>query len=138
MKNPKTSTLPGPAAGELRAALGSTQPLWEGLLAHLEAAFPPVTREWQRSGKTGGWYLRLRRKDRTLLYLLLRDGYFLTAFVLGEKATAAVRASGLPAAVITALNEARPYAEGRGIRLETRTAADLATMKALAAIKMSH
>jgi hypothetical protein len=36
------------------------------------------------------------------------------------------------------LNAARPYAEGRGIRLETRTARDLATMKKLAAIKMAH
>ena len=62
----------------------------------------------------------------------------MTAFVFGEKATAAVRASEVPAAVVATLNEARVYAEGRGIRLETRTAADLATMRKLAAIKMAR
>jgi hypothetical protein len=83
-------------------------------------------------------FLRLIRKERTILYLLPQDGYFLTAFVFGEKATAAVLASDLPAAVVTALNGARAYAEGRGIRLETRTPQDVATMKKLAAIKMAR
>ena len=126
----------GPAAAELRAALGASVLLWDDLLARIEATFPPVTREWKRGTKTGAWLLRLQRKNRTILYLLPRDGFFLTGFVLGEKATAAVRASLLPAVVISALNAARPYAEGRGIRLETRTPDDVATMLALAAIKM--
>jgi hypothetical protein len=72
------------------------------------------------------------------LYLLPREGHFLTAFVFGEKATAVVRASDVPAAVVKELNEARPYAEGRGVRLEIRTRQDLATMKKLAAIKMAN
>ena len=86
---------------------------------------------------SGKHILGLIRKQRTICYLLPGEQRFLTAFVFGEKATASVRASDLPASVVIALNEARVYAEGRGIRLETRTRQDIETMKRLAAIKMA-
>ena len=127
-----------PDGQALARALGGTKALWDELVAHIETAYAPVTHRWGESKATPLGFLRLIRKERTILYLLPREGHFLTAFVFGEKAVAAVCASDVPAAVVTALNEARPYAEGRGIRLETRTAKDLATMKKLAAIKMEH
>ena len=139
MSSKKPVTMPGPpSAAALGRALGATQPLWDELVAHLEANYAPVTPEWKTARTSPLGFLRLIRKKRTILYLLPRDGYFLTAFVFDEKATAAVRASDLPATVITELNAARVYAEGRGIRLETRTPQDVATMKKLAAIKIAH
>ena len=129
---------PPPDDIELTRTLGDTKPLWDDLVRHLDTAYPPVTHQWQRSGQSGQPFLRLIRKQRTICYLLPREQHFLTAFVFGEKATAAVRMSDLPDTVVTALNEARVYAEGRGIRLETRTHQDLATMQRLAAIKMAH
>ena len=137
MKSTRPKLQP-PDSHALARALGAAQPLWEELVAHLEATYAPVTPEWKTSRTSPLGFLRLIRKKRTILYLLPRDGYFLTAFVFGEKATAAVRASDLPAVVITELNAARVYAEGRGIRLETRTPQDVATMKKLAAIKLAH
>ena len=121
----------------LARALGCAKVLWDELIRHVETEHAPVTHRWTASKTSALGFLRLVQKKRTILYLLPREGYFLTAFVFGEKATAAVRASGVPAAVVTMLNAARPYAEGRGIRLETRTARDLATMEKLAAIKMA-
>ena len=126
-----------PNAVALGRTLGATQPLWDELVAHLEATYAPVTSEWKPARTSPLGILRLIRKKRTILYLLPRDGFFLTAFVFGEKATSVVRTSDLPAAVITELNAARVYAEGRGIRLETRTPSDVATMKKLAEIKMA-
>jgi hypothetical protein len=122
----------------LARTLGGTKALWDELIRHVETEHAPVMHRWTASKTSALGFLRLVQKKRTILYLLPREGYFLTAFVFGEKATAAVRASDVPAAVVTMLNAARPYAEGRGIRLETRTARDLATMKKLAAIKMAH
>jgi hypothetical protein len=139
MSSKKPAAEPGaPSAAALARSLGDTKRLWDELVAHLEATYAPVTPEWKTSRTSTLGFLRLIRKKRTILYLLPRDGFFLTAFVFGEKASAAVRVSGVPAAVVTALNEARVYAEGRGIRLETRTPQDVATMKKLAAIKMAN
>jgi len=138
MSPKKPAAKPGaPTAAALARALGATQPIWDEIVAHLEATYAPVTPEWKPSRTSPLGFLRLIRKKRTILYLLPRNGHFLTAFVFGEKATAAVRNGDLPAAVVTALNAARVYAEGRGIRLETRTPQDVATMKKLAAIKMA-
>ena len=123
---------------ELIRILENTKPLWDDLISHIETEFEPVTRRWGFSRPTARWFLRLIRKKRTILYLIPQDRHFLTAFVFGEKATAAIRAGDLPKAVVAAINEARVYAEGRGVRLETRTRKDVATMKKLAAIKMAN
>jgi hypothetical protein len=130
-KKPPTDT-------ELAPILGRTAARWHELVAHVEETCAPVKRKWTFSKTTGHWFLRLIRKQRTLVYLLVRGGHFVTAFVFGEKATAAIRASGLPQAVIAELNAARVYAEGRGIRLVTRTGRDVATMKKLVAIKLAN
>ena len=131
---PKTS----PTDAELAQTLGRTAARWRELVAHIEANYAPVVRQWTFSKTTGHWFLRLIRKQRTLVYLLVRNGHFLTAFVFGEKATAAIRASDLPQAVIAELNAARVYAEGRGIRLVTKTRSDVATMQALVALKVAN
>jgi hypothetical protein len=135
---PRPPAFRAPTIGALSRALGVTMPLWDELVRHIETTYAPVTHEWQEARISPLGFLRLIRKKRTILYLIPQDGYFLTAFVFGEKATAAVRQSDVPAAVIAALDAARVYAEGRGIRLETRTSADLATMRTLATIKLAH
>lgn len=127
-----------PIDEELAQILGRTAALWRELVAHIEETCAPVERPWTFSKATGHWFLRLIRRRRTLVYLLVRDGHFLTALVFGAKATAAIRASGLPQAVVTELNAARVYAEGRGLRLVTKTRRDVATMKQLVAIKLAN
>ena len=100
------------------------------------ASWPlPVTEAW---GFYKSWSLRLKRKKRTIVYLLPREGHFLCAFVFGGKAAEAARQAKLPKAVMKEIEDAPVYAEGRGFRLEVRTAADLETMKTLAAIKMAN
>jgi hypothetical protein len=119
----------------LAKGLGPSKKLWDEFVGHIAAEYGPVTEAW---GFYKSWSLRLKRKKRTIVYLLPRDGDFLCAFVYGGKATEAARAAKLPQAVMKAIDEAPVYAEGRGFRLEVKTAKDLETMKALAAIKMAN
>lgn len=123
---------PGEAA--LAAVLGPSKPLWDGLVGHVVETYPPVDREWTFYKS---WSLRLKHRKRTVLYLLPRDGTFLCAFVFGARATEEARKSRLPKTVLKAIDEAPVYPEGRGFRLEVRTARDVETMKRLAAIKMA-
>lgn len=113
---------------------GGAKALWDEFVRHIAAEYAPVTEAW---GFTKAWSLRLKRKKRTIVYLLPREGHFLCAFVFGGKATEAARQAKLPKAVLKAIEEAPVYAEGRGFRLEVKTAKDVETMKALAAIKMA-
>jgi hypothetical protein len=118
----------------LAAGLGGTKALWDDFARRIAEAFPPVTESWTFYK---AWSLRLKRKDRTIVYLLPRDGFFLCAFVFGAKATEAARAARLPKTVLKTIDDAPVYAEGRGFRLEVRTARDVETMTTLAAAKMA-
>ena len=66
-----------------------------------------------------------------------RTGYFLASFALGEKAVQAARKSGLPAAVLDAIDHAPKYAEGRGVRFEVRRKQDVASIEELAMLKVA-
>jgi len=119
----------------LGKGLGPAKELWDGFVRHIADAYPPVDEAW---GFYKSWSLRLKRKKRTIVYLLPREDHFLCAFVYGGKATEEARKAKLPKPVLKVIDEAPVYAEGRGFRLEVRTAKALAVMKTLAAIKMAN
>lgn len=125
-----------PTAESLGSVLGRASAAWADLVAHLATAHGPVTQEWRFTSPKNGWTLKVAGPKRTLLYLIPCRGHFLAGIVLGEKAVAAARASNLPAAVIAAIEAARPYAEGRGIRLEVRTLKDVQPFKDMLRMKM--
>jgi hypothetical protein len=124
-----------PGEDELRAVLGTSAARWSDLIEHVTSKFPPGSAEWGYSGRSTGWGLRVKQKDRIILYMTPCRDYFLASFVLGEKAVQAVHRSDLPAQVAAMIDGAKRYAEGRGVRLEVRTAHDVAVIETLAEIK---
>jgi hypothetical protein len=131
---PEKSHPPEPA--ELDTVLGPSSEIWNQLIAHMAATYPPITELWNCAGAKSGWSLRLKRKDRILLYLIPQAGQFLLGVVLGEKAAKAAHSAGLSKPVLALIDGAPRYAEGRGIRLPIAHRGDLATAQALAALKM--
>jgi hypothetical protein len=127
-----------PTAAELTAALGDAKALWDKLLGELADEHNLTVQEWNSYSPKAGWSLRLKLKDRNIVYLAPRTGCFLTSFVLGDKAVAAARQSGLPQSVIKTINEAKRYAEGTAVRIEMKKPKDIETIKQLAAIKLAH
>ncbi len=126
-----------PEAQELAAVLGTANALWDRLIDHLTEQYPPVVERWGFSGKKWGWALGLKQKKRAILYMTPSTGFFYVGFALGEKAVGAALQGGLPEAVLSVIENAPKYAEGRGVRLEVRTSADIDSVQQLAAIKMS-
>jgi hypothetical protein len=127
-----------PNERDLAEMLGSTSALWDDLKAHLASQYQPLTEQWNYSGKNYGWGLQLKQKKRTVLYMTPCQGYFLASFALGEKAVQAAHQRGLPDSVLSVIDGARKYAEGRGVRLEVRSQTDLENIQKLAAIKMAN
>lgn len=113
------------------AELGAARRLWDKLLADL--AGPDITsQEWK------GAALRLKRKERTILYLIPKLGSIEIAFVLGDRAVEAARKEPLPERLLEALNEARRYVEGTGLRFDVKGPADLPGIRTLTRIKLDH
>lgn len=127
-----------PKARDLKKTLGRTSAHWDGLIAHIAAEHAPLDQTWNFAGASWGWALRLKWKKRTVLYMTPCKGHFLVGFALGEKAVKAAHGSTLPDSVLTMIDQAKKYAEGRAVRIEVRSKKDLEITKKLAAIKMAN
>ncbi len=127
-----------PQDDELAATLGSTFVFWNELKRLVASRFAPLSIEWGFASKKTGWGLRLKHEKRTIFYMTPCEGYFMASFALGEKAVNAAHESDLPASVLGVIDSAKKYAEGRGVRLEVRSAEDVRNVEKLAAIKMAN
>jgi len=125
-----------PTPTELREALGQAKELWDQILSDLHDDCPKL--EWSSYSLKAGWALKLKRKDRTILYMgPLKDGFRVT-FVLGEKAIRAAGEAGLSKELLALIAESPKYPEGTGVRFEPTTASDVETIRKLAAIKIAN
>lgn len=124
-----------PTDDDLRAILGPVYPSWGKLLAAIRERISPIAEVWAFTSATTGWGLRLRHKDRVIVYMTPQHSQFLASFVLGEKAVAAAQATRLPAAIRDAIAAAPRYAEGRGVRMVVKSARQISGLAALAQIK---
>lgn len=109
-------TLPTPDEDELSGALGPAYPLWVGILAAAGEVCAPVESTWKPSKTPFGRMCLLQHRKRTLLYLTPDLGKIWVAIVLGERAYGLAMASKLPREIKRMFQDAKPYAEGRGIR----------------------
>lgn len=98
-----------PTDAELSVALGPAKAVWDKLLAELAQEFSVNVHEWNSYSLKAGWSLRVKRKERTIVWLGPREGSFMAAFILGDKAMRAALQSKFPQRVIKALNEAPKY-----------------------------
>jgi hypothetical protein len=129
------TNLPPPSDTELNTMLGGAAELWSEIIRDVADAHAPIDQIWRASKLEFRRVCLLQRKKRTLLYLIPESGRILAAIVFGERAYNIAMESALPAEIKTLLSEARPYAEGRGIRFTIRTLDDLPVIHLLLEIK---
>ena len=127
-----------PTDEELTAELGAARALWDQVLVRLAKECNVLTREWNSYSRKAGWSLRLKIKERNIVYLAPCRGCFRVAFVLGDKAVRAARQSKLPTRVLKILDESTKYAEGTAVRMDVKAARDLDAIVTLARIKIAN
>jgi hypothetical protein len=120
----------------LAVSLGDSHRLWTSVFEYVRLKVPGITGEWNYPGDKYGWSLRLKDKNRVILYMLPRDRFFKIAFVFGQKAYESVMDSNIPDAIKDELSGARVYAEGRGIRLEVKDPGILPDIRQLIDFKL--
>jgi hypothetical protein len=126
-----------PTKEEVAVALGESNEIWEMLVEWL-ADHGVTEQEWKSFSLKYGWSLRLKLKKRTTIHLSPCTGCFRAAFILSDKAVAAVRKSDVSKEVLRLLNAATRYVEGTGIRLVVKQKKDLAAIRKLAEIKLAN
>ena len=126
-----------PTDKQLATALGAAKAVWDQLLANL-AELGATGQEWKSYSPKAGWSLRLKRKERTIVWLAACPCAIRVAFILGDRAVEAAREAKLPARVTKALDTATRYPEGTAVRIETKSARDIVAIIKLAQIKLAH
>jgi len=126
-----------PTEAELKTALGAACVLWSEIIRAVESIVSPIKIKWKPSKSEFGRICLLQHKKRTLLYLTPEREKVRVAIVLGERAYGLALAGSLPAAIKKMFSEAKPYAEGRGIRFSVGSTGEVATIKKLVEIKIT-
>jgi len=125
-----------PTETALALALGSSLPLWNQLIAEIKQDLGIDTTEWHSGSVKHGWSMRLQFNKRNIVYLGPRQGWFVAAFALGDKAVVIARRSTLPPEVIQIIKDSRRYAEGTAVQIAVKSPKDLEIIKAVAKIKI--
>jgi hypothetical protein len=118
-----------PTEADFARALKGSFVFWNELKERIASTFTPLTFEWGFAGKAYGWGLRLKHKERIILYMTPCEGHFLASFALGEKAVQAAHKANLPSSILKIIDSARKYAEGRGVRRKVTSARDVRNIR---------
>lgn len=124
-----------PVAADLATALGPAMAWWQTLtdeLADCGVGF----HEWNTPAQKYGWTLRLKRNKRTILFLSPCKDCFEAMLVLDDRALDAALQSDLPPLVIKRITESPYNIEGATVRLMVKSAADMAIVRRLVAIRL--
>ena len=121
---------PGP--GELATLLGPSHEAVQALARRAGA-----TSEWKRYSSSAPWVLKVSQGARTLYYVAPRAGRFEVTVVLGKRATEAALAGRVRAALHAAIRSAKPYVEGRPVRVMVGGTADLEGVAELVSVKLN-
>jgi len=124
-----------PSDDIVASALGDRKALWDRITGHVGLSYKGASAEWKFYSKEAGWTLVLKNGKRTLLYLIPLEGSFKANFVLGERGVAAAQGACLPPHVLSAMNEARPYMEGRSFMFDVGGEPDVGAVVKLIAVK---
>ena len=106
-----------PSGEDLKQALGSSYNLWMEIRNGVLEKYPDGKEDWNFPGKKYGWSFRIKDKKRAIIYFLPRREEFLVAFVFGGKAFEAIQKSEVSSKIVSDLETAKVYAEGRGVRI---------------------
>ena len=124
-----------PSDADLERVMGSAWSVWNEIIRHAETSHAPLTKTWKPSKAEFGRMCLLQHGKRTLAYLTPGKGLIWVAVILGERAFRLAMASSLPDGIKSLLLEAKPYAEGRGIRFSVDSLDDLAAIAKLLELK---
>ena len=121
-----------PKHADLAHALHESIGLWDALVEGLETEFG-LKQEWNSYSAKYGWSLRLKKKDRNIVYLAPYDGEFAVMLLLGAKALAAAKQELRTEVFAGAIK----YPEGTAIRVPVHSQADFAVVRRLVAAKLA-
>lgn len=116
--------------------LRNTKAVWDEFITLLGREYPAITGEWRYYNDGQSWLFKVTRKQGTVCWVSVWDGFFKTTFYFGDKATDLIAASALDQACKTQFTDGKHYGKIRGITVELKTIPDLDAVRQLIAVKL--
>lgn len=126
-----------PTAEMLAEALGDRYADWQNIISFVLKQHKDSQEVWN-FGKSFGWSLRIKDTKRVLVYMTPGDRKFLVSLVFGKKATEEALGSDISSQLISIIDSAKVYAEGRGFRIEVAGPEYITDILKLIAIKLGN
>jgi hypothetical protein len=106
-----------PTTEMIEQALSERYSDWQNIIDFVLKHHKGAEEVWNY-GKSFGWSLRIKDSKRVIVYMTPGDKKFLVSMVFGKKATEEAFAANISAKIISIIDSAKVYAEGRGFRIE--------------------
>lgn len=124
-----------PTEKDFLPLIGPKAGLWTELRAWLAENYGGHKPELSVGKKERDWTIRYRRSGKTLVTLMPEEGKFCVLVVLGKDEVEKARQAKLNASVREVFEKSKQYHDGRWLWIRPKTKNDLASMKALLAMK---
>lgn len=121
----------------LENALGKAYPLWKQIVDFTHASCAAAKDEWKLSSEKLGWSFRINDVKKVIVYLMPFENAFQLSMVFGERAVNNILASDIDESLKKELQQAKAYAEGRGIRIRVNNSSLLKDIFKLIGFKLS-
>ncbi|MBN2590554.1 MAG: DUF3788 family protein [Sedimentisphaerales bacterium] len=115
--------------------LGKTKTVWDSFMEFLNESYPSFTGEWRYYNDGKSWLYKLTKKKKTISWISVWDNMFKTTFYFPDKAEDLIVNSKLKKEYKDKFVNGKKYGKIRGITVEIKKPADLATTKKLIEIK---
>jgi signal transduction histidine kinase len=127
-----------PTFDHLEKVLQESYQILKELIDYISNSYGDLAPCWKYYSPKYGWTLKMLFKKRNLFFITPDRDKFYISFVFGDKSVEAVNLSQISESIKNELNNARRYAEGRGVRLEIMDRGQLEDLKQLADIKIDN
>lgn len=127
-----------PTLDDVKLVVGNKFSFWQNIYDYAFEQYPKAVEQWNFPGKKYGWSYRIKDKRRAILYFLPRDGFFMVAFVFGDKAMNEILVSDISTKIKDDLFAAKKYVEGRGVRFIVENESTVDDVKKLIDIKLMY
>ena len=119
----------------LKRYLGGAKEAWDALAGFLRNDHPGYTTEWRYYNDGKSWLYKVTKKSKTICWVTVQPGKFLTTFYFPERAEDLIVNSTIRKKYKEQFVNARRFGKTRGLTVDVRKVADLSTTRKLIAIK---
>lgn len=126
-----------PSTEIIEAHIGIAKPLWNSFFDYIHSEHPDFSEEWRFYNDGKRWLLKVTRKSKTIFWLTIQNGSFLTTFYFAARLGDAIEESPISEELKQQFRNGEKYNKIKGISITFKNNEDVEYAKSLIELKCS-